>query len=299
MIKKVVVVTGAAGMIGKVVVEKLLENGYFVRVLIRDKQQNCWQGKKQVEVVSGDVCDKTVLSKLLGNAYGLIHLAVEMDVSLPWEVFYRVNVLSIKFILEKVPADCKTVMVSSVGVYADTGYEKRGEGWRLKKEGGKDKYIRSKIMALKLVRKSKNKVISVMPSVVVDKNTFGKQKLTTNNPLLLWLWNNIGGGVSGGLMSAVGDPKRIVNFIEVSDVANGIVLAMEKGKNGQEYILSGINMAVGEYLKIMAKIVGKQHLKIRIPMFCLKFFNLEPLVNMCFTYNKAKLDLGYNPVWKI
>jgi len=77
------------------------------------------------------------------------------------------------------------------------------------------------------------------------------------------------------------------------------VLALERGKLGEEYILSGENLSAREYLKRMSKRCGKSHLRVRVPRFLLGLFGLGDVVNMNYTHKKAKRELGYTPTWKL
>jgi nucleoside-diphosphate-sugar epimerase len=295
----VVAVTGASGTIGKMVIKKLVERDFGVRALIREQSVNHWEKEKRVEVIRGDICDEKILTRLFDGVDGVIHLAVEMDSALPWEVFKLVNIDSVKMVLKLAPKKAKLVVASSVVVYDDTGRTiPQGETWK-RRVDSTDKYVKSKIKALKIVEKSKRKVVSVMPATVVDHEIFGREQFITDNWILKWLWNNVGGGIPGGLMAAVGDRGRIMNFVEVRDVAEGVVLALLKGKVGEEYILSGENITSGEYLKKMAQKCHKNYLKVPIPHFFLKMFGLGNVVNMYFSNNKAKKELGYEPKWKI
>src|SRR5262249_17101764 len=57
----------------------------------------------------------------------------------------------------------------------------------------------------------------------------------------------------------------VVNFVDVRDVAVGLVLAMEKGRVGQRYILGGDSVRLGEILALMASIIGRRKLFIPVP----------------------------------
>jgi dihydroflavonol-4-reductase len=256
---------------------------------------NYWEGNKNVQVIRGDINDKEKISELLKYAWGVLHLAAEMDSSLPWEVFQKVNVDSVKNLIRLTPKEIRLVIVSSVVVYKDTGSEMRDETWSIKSVEGVDKYVRSKLMAIELIRKSKRKVVTVMPSTVIDHEVFGREQFITDSWWWKWVWNNVGGGIPGGLMAAVGNKNRVMNFVDVRDVAEGIVLSLEKGIPGEEYILSGENITAGEYLIKMAKRCGKKYLRIRIPEIFLRMFGLGGVVNMKYSYEKAKKELGYNP----
>ena len=274
MDKKVVGVTGAKGLIGEVVVKILKEKGYVVK-------------DERVEV-----SDMRAVLKFAKDCDYLIHLAVEMDMSKDKEVFEKTNVVGVKNILNcKGP---KIVMVSSVVALQ---YPKGNTG---------NYYVDTKVTGLNLTRKSKNKVVTVMPSVVIDSKTLLKKIVPSGSWWMNSVWNSLGGGIPGGIMSAIGDKNRIINMVEVNDVACGIVLAMEKGELGEEYILAGENIKVIDQLQKMSALLNKKYLKIRIPYWLVNLYNIycgkkmivEP-VGMNFNSNKAIKELGYKINWHL
>jgi len=146
----------------------------------------------------------------------------------------------------------------------------------------------------------------VMPSVVIAKETLLRKIVPSGSWWLNWLWNNLGGGIPGGIMSAIGDKNRIINMVDVNDVANGIVLAMEKGKLGDEYILAGENIKVIDQLKKMSEYLHKSYLKVRIPYWIVNIYNIicgkkmivEPVDMVCDS-SKAINELGYKINWHL
>lgn len=299
MKKRIVAVTGASGVIGRVVVKELLKLDCQLRVLLRAGSVSYWENNPRVEVIRGEVTKTKVWKSLVKDTWGVIHLAAEMDASLPWSVFESVNIKSVSWALKYLPKGGRMVVASSVVVYEDTGKKLTDENGKIRDNGGVDKYVESKIQALKIIRQSPRRVITVMPSTVVDEEIFGREKYLTRNALWSWVWQNIGGGIPGGLMAAVGSGSRIMNFVEVKDVARGIVAALEKGRVGEEYILAGENIRADEYLKRMSLRCHKRYLKVRIPMFLLGWFGLGKVVNMNFSSDKAKRELGYQPSWRL
>lgn len=296
---KVVGVTGATGNIGRVLVKKLAEKKYKVKALVRTGSKITWENNSGIEIIRGDVTDTKTLKSFLKGCDFVVHLAVVMDSSLSEEIFKSVNVGSVKEILKLADKKTKLVMVSSVTVYKSTGKTERDEAFDLRKTVINDKYAESKIKALKLVRSSPRKVVSVMPSVVIDKDSFGREEVVLSSPLRRWIWSHIGGGIPGGIMAAVGSKNRVISVIEVNDVVDGIIMAMEKGKEGREYILTGQNIKAGEYLKKIAALAGKNYLKIRIPMMILPLFGLSPLQDMAFSAERARKELGFKPKWQL
>ena len=106
------------------------------------------------------------------------------------------------------------------------------------------------------------------------------------------------------------------NFVDVRDVASGMIAAAEKGRGGQSYFLSGEKLAVDEFISILAGINGKNPPKIKMsknlllhlcPEISLFFkamrwppvitpFSINKICENCdFSYQKAADELGYKP----
>ena len=107
-----------------------------------------------------------------------------------------------------------------------------------------------------------------------------------------------------------------LNVVHVHDVADGHLMAYEKGEVGERYILGGDDMALSEILAEIARITGRRPPKVRIPhgvvmpiaavaeTWC-RFVGGEPFVTMdgvrmarkrmYFSSDKAKRSFGYSP----
>jgi farnesol dehydrogenase len=66
-----------------------------------------------------------------------------------------------------------------------------------------------------------------------------------------------------------GDGKRIGSYVHVKDVVNGHILAMQKGRSGQRYILSGVNASYNEFFHTLAKVSGKKNKLYNIPVWAM------------------------------
>ena len=107
------------------------------------------------------------------------------------------------------------------------------------------------------------------------------------------------------------------NFVDVRDVADGMIAAAEKGRGGECYYLCGERLSVEEFIGALAKINGKKPPKIGLgkktmlrlcPAIAVffKLMKLPPVVtpfslnkiceNCNFSYEKAAADLGYAPM---
>jgi dihydroflavonol-4-reductase len=106
------------------------------------------------------------------------------------------------------------------------------------------------------------------------------------------------------------------NFVDVRDVANGMIAAFEKGKRGESYILSGEKISVRYLLETVREITGKHFFQMKVPFnlaeFAARFtpwyyrnskatprftpYSLEVLQSNCdISHAKATRELGYRP----
>ncbi len=106
------------------------------------------------------------------------------------------------------------------------------------------------------------------------------------------------------------------DFVDVRDVAEGIILAGEKGRTGESYILSGERISVRYLLETIREVTGKGFFALKIPFRLARFvsrytpayyrltrskprftpYSLETLrSNSIISHSKAKRDLGYRP----
>lgn len=300
MVLKNVFVTGGTGLIGRYVLKILKNRGYSIRVLSRQKHQN----DSQVKYIQGDLNDQALLKKHLYDCQYLIHLAAQLGSS-NYNDNFSTNVLGTKNILDSVNPKVikKIVCVSTVSIFKDCGTTIRDETWA-KNINSNDPYVKTKLAAYQICQKYKKKLpmVIVFPSIVID-----KRRLTYSPkgfPGLIW---KIFGAIPGGLLSKVGSQIRYTNYVSVKDVARGIVLAMEKAKNDEEYLLTGKNVTVNKYVKDMEKIFHKKSLPIHIPIFIIKILAKLPLrwpdiiyeiskhgmKSLYFSHKKAKNDLSY------
>jgi len=197
----------------------------------------------------------------------------------------------------------KFVCVSTVSIFKDCGTTIRNETWG-KDRNSNDPYVKTKLAAYQLCQKYKKTlpIVVVFPSIVIDKNT--NINPPKGFPGLVW---KIFGSIPGGLLSKIGNQNRLTNYVFARDVAKGIVLAMEKAKSGDEYLLTGKNVTVNKYIKDIERIYNKKSLPIHIPIILIKLLAKLPIKlpkviyeisnngmkNLYFSHKKATDDLNY------
>ncbi len=254
-----VLVTGSTGFIGSAVVRKLLDRGREVRCYVEPGANTRNIDGLDVERVEGDVNDRERIGEALEGCDTLYHLAALYKVWLrDTSLIYRVNVEGTKTVLwAAYKADLDKVVFTSsigaIGVHADGRPADEETEFNLWDDS--NAYVRSKWLsqqdALRFVREG-------LPLVVVSPTfTFGERDSAptpTGMVLLFIMKGMLPGYIDGGF-----------NAVDVDDVAEGHLLAEEKGRVGECYILGSHNVSYREFSKIAAEIAGTRAPDIKLP----------------------------------
>ena len=251
-------VTGSTGFVGANLVRLLLQQGYKVRVLVRPN--SCLDNiyAQDVEIVHGDLCDRNISSKIKGCQV-LFHVAAQYSL---WqadsELLYQNNVLGTRNILHAaqeagIERTVHTSSVAAIGVGIDgTAVNETHQSPVDKLVGDykKSKYYAEQ-EAVKAVKQGQDIVI-VNPSTPIG--AFDIKPTPTGEIILRFLRRQMPFYVDTGL-----------NLIDVKDVAWGHLLALEKGRTGDRYILGNQNLTLEELLTKLAKITSLPAPKFTIP----------------------------------
>lgn len=253
-------VTGGAGFIGSHVVRNLLERKYRVRVLaLPSEPRNRLEGLK-VDIMDGDLTRPEDLDRALQGVDFVFHLAAIHAQWMPdFTPMYRVNVDGTRLLLEK----CRQHGIKRI-VYTSTqnviGYDPRkpsNEDTPFKEYRRSSHYTKSKYLAEQAVWEFIGKHSS--PEVVI---------LNPSGPF--------GPGDTGPTGKVVRDFLRrkvpfyfygYFNVIDVDDLAEGQILALEKGKPGERYILAGTDLSLEEFFALLEKVSGVPGPGLRLPRF--------------------------------
>jgi dihydroflavonol-4-reductase len=239
---KKVFITGASGKIGRYLVNELVNRGFKVIALGRNKSRI---NNSSVEVIEADILDIKKYEKQLRSCDYVFHLAAYQNIfDKKIDEFERVNIEGTKIIIKSISKSNikKFFYISTTMV--------------LGKVDMKNFYANTKSRALKYVKKSKIPWVVIYPSIVIN------LKDDYNNG---WFWNLLTGGIPGGLMMRTGDKNRVVRFIWVDELILKMADLIAAGKVGMDYILDGKSMTADEYLKLMHQKMGKLYLPWRIP----------------------------------
>ncbi|MBK6798235.1 MAG: NAD-dependent epimerase/dehydratase family protein [Acidobacteria bacterium] len=254
-------VTGATGFIGGNLVRTLLVEGHQVRVLVRPESDRQNIEGLPVERVEGDLSDRQKLAENLEGCDVVFHVAAHYSL---WardrEAIYSANVRGTENLLAaasdvRMGRFIHTSSVAAIGVPPEgsIGTEETQTTLEdLVSDYKKSKYLAEQA-AIKAAREGLNVVI-VNPSTPVG--AYDVKPTPTGEIILRFLQGRMPAYVHTGL-----------NLIDVDDVVRGHILAWQKGRTGERYILGNRNLTLKTMLDMLSAITGKPAPKIAVPHF--------------------------------
>jgi len=251
-------VTGAAGFLGSHVTRQLVARGKEVRVLLRASSTNRAIADLPLEYVTGDLRDPGSLDRAMKGVKRVFHVAADYRL---WarrsREIYDSNVGGTRNLLEAARRAGveQVVYTSTVATIAVDRPQLPNEFTDAKLAEMVGHYKRSKWMAEREVlnaAKGGVPVIVAMPTTPVG--PWDWKPTPTGKIILDFLNGKMPGYVETGL-----------NFVGVEECAAGHLLAAEKGKIGERYLLGGENLTLKEMLDVLAKITGLRAPNWKIP----------------------------------
>jgi dihydroflavonol-4-reductase len=252
-------VTGAAGFIGSAVVRTLLARGREVRALVEPGASMRNLDGLDVEIVEADICDRDAVRAAVRGTEVLYHLAAIYRLWLPdSRRMYEVNVEGTKNVLFAALRFglARVVHTSSIAAVGLPGAgELADESTAFDYWDQADHYIRSKWLS---ERDALRFAAEGLPVVVVNPAfPFGERDVAptpTGRFIVEALHRRIPGYPEGGF-----------NAVDVDDVAEGHVLAEERGRVGERYILGGHNVTYGEFYGAVTELAGLPPITRKLP----------------------------------
>lgn len=307
-----ILVTGASGFVGAAVVRRLLAAGEAVRVLMRPTSDRRNVEGLDVEIALGDLLRPETLGAAVKGCRGLYHVAADYRL---WtrdpSAMVRANVYGSEAIV-RAAAEAgaeRIVYTSSVAVLGiPPGGVPGDEDTPVTIDDMIGPYKRSKFLAEERLRALAAEegwpVVIVNPSTPIGPRDV---KPTPTGRMVV--------DAASGRMPVYVDTG--LNVVHVDDVAAGHLLAYDKGRVGERYILGGENMTLGEIVTLIARMTGHRPPLMKVPtgaimpiaylseLWCRLTGGDEPLVapdsvrmakkKMFFKWDKAARELGYAP----
>jgi dihydroflavonol-4-reductase len=309
--ENVALVTGASGFVGAAVVRALLRRHRRVRALVRARSDRRNLAGLDVELREGSLEDAASLRDAVQGTAELFHVAADYRLWVPDPAaMFRANVDGTRALMEAALAAGvgRIVYTSSVAtlgtVVDDLGAD---ETTPSSLDGMVGPYKQSKFLAEEAVRRLVAE--RGLPAVIVNPSTPvgpGDVKPTPTGKLIL--------DAASGRMPGFVDTG--LNIVHVDDVAEGHLLALERGEVGERYLLGGDNLSLAQILAEIAALTGRRAPRLRLPIAPLiplafaaelvaRATGTEPFVTrdalklaekrMFFSSEKAKRALGYAP----
>lgn len=244
-----VLVTGANGHIGANVVRALQNQGHEVRAFVRESSDRRGLDGLTLEYAFGDVMDKASLERALPGCDAVIHLAavyktiaktadeiVEPALRGAENLYAAAKAAGVSRIVY-------TSSVASVGFSYDPRQLRTGNDWN---EDPHNPYYlaktRSEQTAQRLARETGIHTVVICPAIVLGPYDY---RITPSNQLVMDWLNGKGQTYRGGL-----------NLVDVRDVADAHVAALQQGENCRRYIVGGENITVREIGELLHELTG-------------------------------------------
>ncbi len=316
MEKQIYIVTGAAGHLGGHVVQELLKEGKEVRAFTLPGESCLPFAECNNDLLSqytGNVVKRKTLDQLFENPesaqFIVIHCAGIVSISGHADQrVYDVNVNGTANVVDACAAHHakRLVYVSSVHAIPLLPFgQDMKEISSFSPDAVTGYYAKTKAAATNLVLEAAKRgldAVAVQPAGII-----GPRGLPTGNMAHL-----IASFVRGRLPAAI---QGGFDFVDVRDVAHGVILAAEKGKSGECYILSNRFIDLRELFDTLSEVAGKKRLKLYLPLwaakavvpfmeFYYKLFRKTPVFtwyslftvtqNAAYSHEKATRELGYS-----
>ncbi|HXH82614.1 MAG TPA: hopanoid-associated sugar epimerase [Candidatus Tectomicrobia bacterium] len=252
-------VTGATGFVGANVVRELLAAGATVRVLARPRSDRRALAGLPVEIVEGDLDQPATLARAAAGVRTLFHVAADYRLWAPDpRALYRTNVEGTRAMLQAageagVARIVYTSTVGALGIPKDGTPGTEDTPVTLAEMVGH--YKRSKFLAEQVAMDLAGRglpVVVVNPSAPVG--PWDVKPTPTGQMIVDFLLGRMVGTLDTGL-----------NVVHVRDVAQGHLLAAERGRVGERYILGHRNLSLAEILGLLAALTGRPAPRWRVP----------------------------------
>jgi dihydroflavonol-4-reductase len=307
-----VFVTGGTGFVGQHVVRKLRARGDDVVALVRSPGKAAPLRDRGCEIVAGDLSDAGAIRRGVEGADAVLQIGATYKVGIPAReraAMHDANVAGTERVLDAaVDAGAKKIVhVSTGNVYGNT---------------------RGKVVDESYVRPQPPDFLSCYDETKYLAHQVALDRIAAGAPVLIVQPGGIYGPDDPSELGNMIDQTRTgklklrmfpdagFNFVHVEDVADGIILALDKGRIGESYNLAGQKSTMGELVDTTAEIVGRKPPRVTMPAAMMKMAipigpvvgklmgfppNLRELirtsdgVTFWMTDEKARSELGFAP----
>ncbi len=307
-----VFVTGGTGFIGGEIVRQLRARGDDVVCLARSPEKGRAAAALGCELIAGDLGDAEAIRQGMEGCDAVIHAAAMYEVGIPAKqrpAMWEANVAGTERVMNaaleaKVP---RIVYVSTVGVFGNTHEKVVDETYEHPDEGFTSYYEETKLEAHKIVKRMIAE--QDLPAIVVQPGgVYGPGDTSQVADLLQEFF--------AGKLPLLPFPDLGICMSHVEDIAGGVLLALDKGRIGEIYVISGPATTMRGAIEMVASVSGRKAPKRNLPTPLMKALipigplvgkmmgqppNLRELISSAdgvtfwASYEKAERELGYSP----
>jgi nucleoside-diphosphate-sugar epimerase len=302
-------VTGGTGFIGSRVIKRLRDRGDEVVALVRTPSRASELANQGVELVEGDLSSDDAIRRGIDGVDGVLHIGAVYKVGVPKKehaAMYDANVGGTQRVLDAAEASGvqRIVYVSTGNVFGDTKGQVVDETYQRDMDDGfLSYYDETKYRSHQLVHE---RIAKGAPIVIVQPGvTYGPGDHSE-------IGNMIDQIKTGKLKMRMFPASRF-NFAYVDDIAEGILLAYDKGRIGESYLLGGELASMDELFSKVSERLGKKPPRMALPPVMARASaplgpvigplmgfppNMKELVKtsdvtITFSDDKARSELGY------
>lgn len=305
-----VLLTGATGFIGSALARRLRDRGDEVVAYVRNPDKANDLASIGCQVVKGELLDGDAFAAAAADADAVIHAAAVYEIGIPAserKSMFDTNVTGTETVLDAAIAAGvrRIVYVSTVGAFGNTRGLVADEDFQ---HSGKyvSYYDETKHLAHVAAERRIAEgapIVVVQPSVVYgpgDHSSIG----------------SVADMFLKRRLPAIAFPDMGFSAAYIDDVVEGLVAALDKGRLGEHYVLSGENVTMRQFVETLAEVAGRRAPRFDVPTPALRAMTpLGPLVGKAMKqrpnlaeiisasdgvtywarYDKARSELGYEP----
>ena len=273
-----ILLTGGTGLLGRNIIECLLEGNHEITLLLRDPTKYKKQDKK-ITKVKGDVLNLDSILDAIEKCECVIHAAADTSQHHLNILDFKVNTQGTKNIVLacKKKNIKKLIHVGSAGFFGYGSKENPGnENATIKYPSNQSLYLMSKLHAQQEITAygKSNSVITIHPTFMIGAHDYGP----SSGKIILMAMKKI-----------VFCPPGGKNFVHVKDVANACISAIDSNNHGANYIIGNENLSYYEFFKLIQKKYNRKSIIIRIPSFV---FYIMGLLGNVFRFMGFKTELS-------
>lgn len=309
-----VFISGATGFIGLNLVKELIKRGYHIHALVRSGSDVSLLQNINISLFTGDITDLVSVEKAMEGCRYAFHLAAYAKI---WpghkDVFEQINFLGTILVVESAIKNKieKLILTSTAGVFGPSTQQEDITEHSFRSIEYFNNYEETKDITDQYVLHYYK--IKIHLTIVCPTRVYGPGLLNDSNSVTRLVKSYMG----RKKIFIPGSGESIGNYVYIDDVVNGLLLACEKAKPGERYILGGENASFNELFDHIGKISSKKFKRLRVPTKLIHFFAyvflglgklkiIKPPITPSWTKRyfyhwnisceKARNDLGYDPV---